>query len=342
MIFDAAGTTRQLHATVASMMLAIAGLAACTAPDASPADSLPGATAADSFGGLPTSIRTVRVRARRDLVESSAAAASVRQQGIVFTINDSGNEPLLFALDTTGADRGAWRISGATNVDWESLAVGPCGNLGRASDSARLGSRCLYIGDTGDNESVHATRVIYRVPEPNTDSAGALGAITAERLVYRYADGPRDVEAMYVAPDGTINLITKRALKDSGGSVRPALIYTMGRAAWQGTDIAVATLADSLAIVPTQGPFRQVTDAALSPDARLLAVRTYFHIYIFEVNPRTGIVRRATPPSLCNIAGLEERVGEGIGWLLPGTRLVLTSEGRNEPLHIVQCPLPAD
>ena len=91
--------------------------------------------------------------------------------------------------------------------------------------------------------------------------------------------------------------------------------------------------------MPTPGPFRQPTDAALSPDSRFLAVRTYFQIYVFATDPVSGTVRRDVPPALCNVSGLEERVGEGIAWL-SGTRLVLTSEGRNEPLHIVRCPLP--
>jgi hypothetical protein len=103
----------------------------------------------------------------------------------------------------------------------------------------------------------------------------------------------------------------------------------------------VAQRTDSLAIVPGSAPFRQVTDAALSPDVRLLAVRTYLQVYIFATDPATGAVRRAVPPTLCNIAGLDERQGEGIGWLGAARELVVTSEGRSELAHIILCPLPA-
>src|SRR5436190_13386827 len=52
--------------------------------------------------GVPLqNIVSVPVRGVRDLVENSAAAMSVRQPGVLFTINDSGNDALLFAIDTT-------------------------------------------------------------------------------------------------------------------------------------------------------------------------------------------------------------------------------------------------
>ena len=50
------------------------------------------------MGVLPASTRLIRVHARQDLVENSAAAQSFEQRGVIFTINDSGNDPLLFAL----------------------------------------------------------------------------------------------------------------------------------------------------------------------------------------------------------------------------------------------------
>ena len=61
----------------------------------------------DTMGLAPSDVRAITVHARRDLLENSAAVMSRAQPGIVFTINDSGNEPFLFALDTTGSDRGA-------------------------------------------------------------------------------------------------------------------------------------------------------------------------------------------------------------------------------------------
>jgi hypothetical protein len=323
------------------LTLAAAALIACPPADSEPRQRVLPAVAADTFGTLPLRVRALRVRAHRALVESSAAAVSVSQPAIIFTINDSGHEPVLFAIDTTGADRGAWRITGARNVDWEAAAFGPCGPDATADTGATNVAHCLYIGETGDNEGSHERGAIYRVAEPTAQTTGFVGTLAAERVTYRYADGPRDVEAMYVAPDGTVNLITKRPRRDAVGRLRPALIYAIPPLAWGAPDAVVAQRTDSLVIVPGSAPFRQVTDAALSPDSRFLAVRTYLQVYIFATDPATGAVRRAVPPTLCNIAGLDERQGEGIGWLGAARELVLTSEGRNELAHIVLCPLPA-
>ncbi|MEO6878354.1 MAG: hypothetical protein ABI205_07730, partial [Gemmatimonadaceae bacterium] len=144
----------------------------------------------DSMGVQPTDISIVPSHARRELSENSAAVMSVRQPGVFFTINDSGNDPILFAMDTTGADRGAWRVRNAVNVDWESGSMGKC-------DAASISLNCVYVGDTGDNMATHRTRSVYRIHEPTAH--GQTDSVSADRLTYVYADGPHDVEAIYVA-----------------------------------------------------------------------------------------------------------------------------------------------
>jgi len=286
-------------------------------------------TATDSMGVTPRDISTVTLHAAPGLVENSAAAMSTSQPGVLFTINDSGNDPLLYAVDTTGRDRGVWRVLSATNVDWESAAVAPCPDVASSS--------CVYIGDTGDNNGRHPFRVIYRVAEPR--ASGERRSVTSQRLRYTYPDGPHDVEAMYVAPPGDIVLITKRPLAGGGGRLRPALVYTIPKAAWSVRGTASASLVDSLPIVPGSAPLRVITDAALSPDGKHLAVRTYAQVYLFATTP-TGLVDHRTPPSVCNIVPLGEAQGEGVTWADSRGRLVFTSEGVNAPLHLATCPLP--
>src|SRR5690348_8334953 len=128
-------------------------------------------SATDSMGAAPAHLSIVRRDAPSDLVENSAAAMSMTQQGIFFTINDSGNEPLLFALDTTNRDRGVWRVTNATNSDWEAASIGPC--------SPGAAAWCVYIGDTGDNEATHRSRKIYRAAEPRAMASGGLDSLQA-------------------------------------------------------------------------------------------------------------------------------------------------------------------
>ena len=75
-----------------------------------------------------------------DLKESSGLAFSTRREGLLWSINDSGSEPEIFALSDSGADLGKWRVKGVEPNDWEGM------------DSFVFDDRhYLLIGDTGDN-----------------------------------------------------------------------------------------------------------------------------------------------------------------------------------------------
>jgi hypothetical protein len=276
--------------------------------------------------------RIVHVRGNPALVENSAAVTSVTQPGILFGINDSGHEPHLFALDTLGVDRGRWLITGAGNVDWEAAALGPC----RPVDSS---TTCIYIGDVGDNAAGRSSLTIYRVPEPRAAAPGSTGALPSERVDIRYPTGRHDVEAIYVSSNGDLFLLSKRPLRDAAGRLRPSLVFRLPAAAWGRTGPVTTELVDSLPIIPGQSEGRQVTDAALSADGRRLAVRTYREVFIIAVDPATGRLTRGALWWSCPVTALNERQGEGIGWL--GDELLLTSEGRNAPLHILSCPTPS-
>lgn len=293
---------------------------------------------ADSMGSKPTAVRSVATRGPNDLAESSAAVMSQTQPGVFFTINDSGNDAVLFALDTTGNARGRWQVENATNRDWEAAARGPC--VRNSANSAPSSTTCLFVGDVGDNGASRTVVTLYQVDEPNVAAAPSEATLRSDKLVVRYPDRPHDVEAMYVGPDGTTYLLTKRPLKDLAGKGRPSLVFTVPATAWASRDTAVATLLDSLPIVPGSSALRRLTDASLSPDSRLLAVRTYGQVYIFATDSITGRVINSVAPSVCNIANIEGRPGEGITWVGAGPQLLLTREGRNAPIQLLTCPLP--
>ncbi|MEO7084329.1 MAG: hypothetical protein ABI085_08460 [Gemmatimonadaceae bacterium] len=290
--------------------------------------------------GIPvTKISTVATHARRDLVENSTAAMSTRQPGVFFTINDSNNPAVLFAMDTTGADRGTWRVLDAENADWESAAIGTCGDSRKGRKSAGVTS-CIYIGDTGDNKERRPSRRIYRAPEPTATSRGASDTLRAEHVVYQYSDGPHDVEAMFVAPNGDIFLITKRPRFDAGRRLRPALVFRLAAAVWTQKGHAIAELIDSLPIISGSAPLRLISDASLSPDHAHLAVRTYTQVFIFATDTITGRVNHSLAPMMCDIVKLGEPQGEGVTWANNAGRLLFTSEGQSTPLHLADCPLP--
>ena len=285
----------------------------------------------------PTSVLKISTLLHRNLVENSVAVTSVTQPGIIFGVNDSGNEPLVFVFDSTGAQRGVLEVMGAVNRDWEAASLGPCG--------ANRAASCLFIGDVGDNDARKTQVTIYQVDEPTLRESTPDSPIqipVRDRLDFRYADHPHDVEAMYVTRDGSIFLITKRRLLDGQGRPRPALVFRLAPEAWDSIGIVTARLVDSLPIIPGETLGRTISDASLSRDGKLLAVRTYAEIFVFAMDSASGLPGHGRPSTICSIAHLKENQGEGVGWWWDGRRLLLTSEGRSEPFYVVGCrpPIP--
>ena len=127
------------------------------------------------------------------LNEASGITASRRVQGRLWAVNDSG-QPVIYALDASGAVSGQVRLMGATDEDWEAIAVGPCPS-----------GSCVYIGDIGDNNATRTNISVYRLPEPaEPQSTAAPDTIHAT-----YPDGAHDAEALVITPDGTLYVITK-------------------------------------------------------------------------------------------------------------------------------------
>lgn len=321
---------RALGAASALLVLALF-LSACRSEAGTPDSAVATAAGPDSTPEAPETRFTVIGQVGvRELDESSGLVASRAEPGVFWTMNDD-TDALVFALSDSGGEVGRVRLTGARNVDWESMSVGPCGE-----------KVCLYVGDTGDNESKRPTRTLYRVPEPTRTDGRFPEAVRPQELTFRYSDGPKDVEAMYVPVDGSVWLISKRPLRDSTGRHRPALVYRISPEAWGASETAVAQLVDSLPVIPGSAPARLITDAALSPDGGTLAVRTYGELYLFQTDT-TGRPHGA-PLKVCDLSAVGERQGEGITWLSQSGVFLLSSEGSDTPrtrssLARVECPL---
>ncbi|HXI20626.1 MAG TPA: hypothetical protein VNH46_06050 [Gemmatimonadales bacterium] len=255
------------------------------------------------------------------LRESSAVVASHRIPGVLFTVNDSGNPPEIFAFDSTGRVWGRWRVPGTRNRDWEAMSLGPC----------PAGS-CLYIGDTGDDLERRDAAVIYRIREP-TRLARFRGApdptpTDLDSAVVRYPDGPHDVEALWVDDRADVYLASK-------GRHDAVHVYRLPGTAFGTGRGATAELVQILRIGPDPDLGRMVTDASRSPDGRRVALRTYGALYIYQVADDG----RLAEPTACNLAGLQPQ-GEGIAWL-DDRRILLTSESPPgtgaAPILVVTC-----
>ncbi len=260
-----------------------------------------------------------------EMAEASGVAVSHQLAGILWTINDSGNPPDLFATDTLGRLRGVVTLEGATNNDWEEVALGPCGD-----------STCVYIADTGDNGESRPEVQLYRLREPRLLPSGSgTGAARSstrefERLRLQYPDGPHDTEAMVVTAAGDVLLVTK-------GRSHGVLEFRVPATAWGSRDVVRAQRIDSLPIQANGGSGQLITGMALSPDGQRAVLRSYRELFPFSVQS-DGTLRPMGKPTSCDILGLEPQ-GEGIAFL-DDRRLVLTSERglfKSGTVWVVEC-----
>ncbi len=234
--------------------------------------------------------------------EASGMADSRSQPGNVWIHQDSGSPAELALLGYDGAVKGKTTIPGLTNRDWEELAMGP---------GPTEGTNYLYIGEIGDNNGQHATCQIYRVPEP----ANLQTPITqVERINFRYPDGPRDAEAMFVEPQTKdIYIISKRE-----ANVR---LYRLA----YPQNINEVTVAQAYGELP----LTFVTGAAISPDGTEIAVRTYTEIAYWKRNAGQSIADALQNGSRRQLPYRQEPQGEAICFDKDGKGYFTISERAN-------------
>jgi hypothetical protein len=250
------------------------------------------------------------------VAELSGLAPS-RGGDFLFASNDSGNPPELFAFSLPDRALAArWTVAGATNVDWEELAPGPC--------TPGSSEACLFIADVGDNAGRRASVTVYVLAEPRPDTPGPLPV--RERIDFTWAGGAVDIEALVVHPvDRTLWAIGKQ-------DPHPVFRLLPGE--------AVATRVAELGVDPASDGL--VTGAALAPDGMRLTVRTYYSLAerrLASGQPFDAIFSAPTlalPPA----ALAAEQQGEAVAYAADGRALYTSSEvgpGARPPLSRRPC-----
>ena len=258
-----------------------------------------------------------KCKARLDaaVTESSALCFS---DGALWTLNDSGNPPEIFRLDSaSGRVVQRVRIRNFPNVDWEELAAD---------------AKYFYIGDFGNNAGNRRDLRVLRVAKAALGAADTC-SVRAEAIAFNYPDQTEfspppyrhnfDCEAMFVAHD-SLHLFTKNWLD---GRTRH---YTLPTQPGQ----YVAHPSETL---DTQG---LVTAAALSPDGRTAALLGYTkngHVFLWLLtgfagtNYLTGTGRRLRLPGMLRLGQ-----AEGLCFVGPGRVFVSNERLGHFPLRVRQ------
>ena len=245
------------------------------------------------------------------LPELSGLAASARHAGIFWAHNDSGNALELFALREDGTVAARIPLTGATNVDVEDIAVGPCAE-----------GSCVFLGDIGDNKEVRGKVHLYRLPEPELLEDTPRAVVD---LPFRYADRAHNAEALVVDPaTGTPYVITK-GLFTLGDLYRVEGLVPGG----EGVAVKLGTL---------QNPaFDQLSTAAdAHPTAPEALVRSYGRVWLYRAPPG-GTLEQALLASPTELPAPSQPQSEAIAWLPGGLGYLVGTEGAGEGLFRVGC-----
>ena len=248
------------------------------------------------------------------VVEASGIACHEAGKGRVWILNDSGWEPVVYAVGLDGSDADSIRTT-APNDDWEDMTFIDDGD---ATD--------IVIGDIGDNAADRDWVSLYRLH-------GKSGAVS--ELRFTYPEGPRDAESVVIdSRDGKAYVLAKRTL--------PAELYAVPIDRWNNAAPVVADFVGPVGSLPEpsytdrllaharRNWHWQSTAMDVSPDGSRVAILTYAAVYLYP--RRDGMTLAESleaAPVVFELQGLP--LAESL--CLTGREVILTTEGRHPALY---------
>lgn len=257
-----------------------------------------------------------------DLVELSGLVASRANPNVLYAHNDSGDTARFFALNTDAAALGRFELDGATAIDWEDIAIGPCGE-----------NTCVYLGDIGDNRRVRSDYAVYRVKEPTVVAGKGVGTVKVDwvRLAYQYPDGEKfNAETLFMHPKtGELYVVTKHSAGEPSRVFKFPMPLDPTK---QVTLLPVATLT-----VP-EPKDQAMTGGDLSPDGTALLLRMYNRLVELKLPPGAPFEDLFKQKPV-NVPVAAEQQGEAVAWRADGRGYFTASEeaGVKPTLNRVEC-----
>jgi hypothetical protein len=213
----------------------------------------------------PSTFLTTIYSLPKNLKEVSGITYST-EDSLLWTLEDSGNANVLFALNSEGLIAKEVTIKNVENIDWEDLTKDKEGNL--------------YIGDFGNNENERQDLCIYKMDKKSLDNENAFPAY---KISFSYPEQknfpPKKKELLYDVEsffelNGNFYLFTKNRSKGFDGTV---FIYKVpNRAGFHKAeligDFKTCDDYDNCAI----------TSAAISPDQSKVVLLSHSKIWLFK------------------------------------------------------------
>ena len=287
------------------------------------------AQAADRAKPLDAELSALRLSGPARMEELSGLAVSRTYPGIVWGHGDSGQSPVLWALDLERGelafppylakkfdDGASWpglTLEGASNIDWEDLTTL---------------NGWLYLGEFGNNGNARRDLGLWALPEPNPRATERQRP--AFFLPFHYPEQQRfpaeawvfDAEALFADPErNALYLITKHR---KAGDVRR---FIPGAKLYRIPLDGAGRASTALTLVDQHEEMTAVTAAELSPSGAWLAVLTYRTLWLFP-RPPAGEQWLSGPAYSRPLPFLETRQAEALSWRDDTTLLLGNEEGR--------------
>jgi hypothetical protein len=249
------------------------------------------------------------------LTETSGIVASRKNANVLWAHNDSGDSARIFAMSTTGQHLGIYNLIGATNVDWEDIAIG---------------QDYLYIGDIGDNARTRTTTAVYRVPEPTvsaTQTPVTVDLTNWDKLPMQYPGTVKyDAETLLADPiSGDLFVVTR----DRAGE-GVARVFRNPAPHTAGVTITLELVATIPLTIEVKGG--DVSPAGNAILLRLHSFSTPAQGRYWTRAPGTNLWNAfAQSPCLTPLAN--EPQGEALAFTADGNGYLTVSEGNQPPIY---------
>ncbi len=236
---------------------------------------------------VPSTSKRVAILEDKRIKESSGLALSGRDSSIFWTVNDSGGEPCVFAIDRNGKTRAKVRVRDAANFDWEDIASG----------KDEKGAPTLFIGDIGDNFFIRSSVQVYQIPEPEVNAPGQTveETETAAPQLWRanYPDGSHNAESLLLHPlTRRLYILTKSEDGKSALYAFPQPLQSkVSMVLEKVVDLTFPTL---IRVGKRPHDNCMATGASFSPDGSRLVVATYSSLYEWLLSPGRPLAEALT------------------------------------------------
>lgn len=242
----------------------------------------------------------------KKLKEVSGIASSVANPGMLWTLNDSGNEGELYLVDKNLNIVYTCRLAGLENRDWEDISVGP---------GPEAGQSYIYVGDIGDNEAVYPYKYIYRLAEPRIRQGESDTAIAAvDKITFKLPGTIKDTESLMIDhKTKDLYIVSKRE--------DPVYVYKL-KYPYSTNDTLTASETISL-------PYASIVSADYQPGSGDVIMKNYDHIYYWENSQGEDLITLLKKKPV-EVPYESEPQGESIAWATDNSGFYTISEVRKK------------